>query len=595
MSDDNETWVRSPAAAPNKPATLHITPGTVLKSTYRIEQELGSGGMGTVFLATHIGLEKRMAVKVLSPRAVASPESLARFEREAKVAGKVSHPSMTHVIDFGLEQGTPYIVMEFVDGVELAQLIDRNGALPPRQAVAVMRQLVSLLRAAHALGIVHRDLKPANIKVLEEAPDTGQLFVKVLDFGIAKVLGDVAAALTSEGMMVGTPAYMAPEQITGKPIDGRTDLYSAGLIFHEMLSGTRAFTGETLARILHAQVTELPPPITRPLPEVVHQTLRKFHEKRPEDRFQDAAEADRALLACEEALRKFASDASQPRPDTGRFPAVEGLSSTMQRPEAVSAQPPPPAPVSQPPAPLAAPVSPPPNTGQRPAPAIVTDRQPAPVQPTPQAPLAPVAPHAPLAQAAHQVTPGPPAPPMGPRVPSAHAHAQPQRSSGSGKTVLLVVLAIAGMGFMTCFAGILWALGSGELEQAAAELDEEQAALEHQHHNGDPYHGGVPPTPDGQMPAPGCYAVELEFESYREENGRYGPWEIAGERSREPIPCNTVRPQAPSAAERELLAEWPPEVTVLRMEIRPSPPHAQEDPDTRRKVALIHARVENGF
>ena len=576
MSDDNETWARSPAASPNQPgATFQITPGTVLKGTYRIEQELGRGGMGTVFLATHLGLEKRMAVKVLSPRAVASAESLARFEREAKVAGKVSHPAMTHVIDFGLEQGTPYIVMEYVDGVELAQLIDRNGALPPRQAVAVMRQLVSLLRAAHALGIVHRDLKPANIKVIEEAPDTGQLFVKVLDFGIAKVLGDVAAVLTSEGMMVGTPAYMAPEQIAGKPIDGRTDLYAAGLIFHEMLCGTRAFQGETLARILHAQMTELPPPITRPLPEVVHQTLRKFHEKRPEDRFQDAAEADRALLACEEALRKFAPDAvSQPRPDTGRFPAVEGLDATMQRPEAAA--------VTPSPAP-AVPVSPPPHTGQRPAPVIATDRQPAPVPPTPQVPLAPVTP---------QIPPGQPAPPLGPRVP---AHVQPKRSSSSSMGCLVAALITGGLGFMTCFAGLLWAWQSGALEEAAAEMDESQAAHAPPHPGDIPHPGGVPPPPAADMFAPGCYAIVMEFESSREEDGQYGAWEVSDERSRAPVPCNTVHTQAPTAEQRELLVDWPPEAKVLRMQTLSSIPSTPDDPATRRKVVLIHALLENGY
>jgi len=276
MSDDNKTQLSGQVAeVPSKPTALQITPGLVLKGTYRIDAELGSGGMGTVYRATHIGLDKLMAVKVLSPRAVSTPDSLARFEREAKVAGKVSHPSMTDVIDFGVEQGTPYIVQEFVAGVELADLIERNGPMPPRRAVAVMRQIVSLLRAAHALGIVHRDLKPANVKVLQDPNDESQLFVKVLDFGVAKVVGDISGQLTSEGMLVGTPAYMAPEQISGKPIDGRTDLYSAGLIFHEMLSGHRAFRGETIARLalaggragLHARPGQGAAPQVRHQPE----------------------------------------------------------------------------------------------------------------------------------------------------------------------------------------------------------------------------------------------------------------------------------------------------------------------------------------
>jgi serine/threonine protein kinase len=569
MSEDDKTWLPRPAQPASKPASaVQLTPGTVLKSTYRIDTELGSGGMGTVFLATHLGLEKRMAVKVLSPRAVSSPESLARFEREAKVAGKVSHPAMTHVIDFGVEQGTPYIVMEYVDGVELAQLIDRKGALPPRQAVAVMRQLISLLRAAHALGIVHRDLKPANIKVIEESPDTGQLFVKVLDFGIAKVLGDIAGQLTSEGMMVGTPAYMAPEQISGKPIDGRTDLYSAGLIFHEMLSGTRAYQGETIARILHAQMTELPPPLTLPLPEVVHQTLRKFHEKRPEARFQDAAEADRALVACEEALRGFAPSVpgvSVPRADTGRFPAnaAGGLSATMQRPAAP-----------------AAPASPAPNTGEerKVVPAIVTDRQPAPVLPVPAAP------HAPAPQVA-EVRPAPPrAPPVAPRP----AHPQQVRASGGGfKGCLVAALAVGGLGFMTCFGSMLWAWQSGLLEEASKH---EHSGLGSDYPQQPTPPAYVVPQPTAHLPG-GCYAVVLEFESTRDEEGHYMPWEIAEERSRSPIPCNTVRAAAPRPEEQELFADWPDEAKLLRVQTLSSQPHTPGDPDTRRKVVLVHLQV----
>src|SRR5688572_25929604 len=260
MSEDDKTYLSEGRGAASQPATsLQIGPGAVLKGTYRVEAELGSGGMGTVYRATHIGLDKTMAVKVLSHRAISTPDSLARFEREAKVAGKVSHPAMTDVIDFGVEGGTPYIVMEYVSGVELAELLERQGALSPRRAVAVMRQIVSLLRAAHALGIVHRDLKPANIKIIQETSEESQIFVKVLDFGVAKVVGDISGQLTSEGMLVGTPAYMAPEQITGHPIDGRTDLYAAGLIFHEMLSGKRAFKGDTIARLLMAQMNDPPP------------------------------------------------------------------------------------------------------------------------------------------------------------------------------------------------------------------------------------------------------------------------------------------------------------------------------------------------
>ncbi|WP_224367724.1 serine/threonine protein kinase [Hyalangium versicolor] len=468
MSEDDKTYPPARNVPQHPPASaLQIGPGAVLKDTYRIEAELGHGGMGTVFRATHIGLDKTMAVKVLSPRAISSPDLLARFSREARVAGKVNHPAMTHVIDFGVEQGTPYIVMEYVDGIELAEYIERHGAMPLRQAVAVMRQIVSLLHAAHSLGIVHRDLKPSNIKIVQAGPDDGQLFVKVLDFGIAKVIGDMAGQLTSEGMMVGTPAYMAPEQISGKPIDGRTDLYAAGLICHEMLSGVRAFKGETIARILHAQLNEPPPPLALALPEVVRQTLQKFYEKRPEDRFQDAAQADRALMACEDAVRSLpTSSGVAPMPLQGGVArgvagAPESLSATMQRPESSGA--------AQAAAQAVGGFS---ATMQRPGAAVsagqplpsggtparpITDREQMPVPLAsggPSGPARPVTDRQPVPTplSAEQIpSPVPQVPVPGPHpapVPNAHRAANPRgKSPGSGKGCLIAVLVV---GFMGC-------------------------------------------------------------------------------------------------------------------------------------------------
>ncbi len=464
MNEDDKT--RPPARGPGSstpPSGIQIVPGAVLKETYRVDSELGSGGMGTVFLATHLGLDKRMAVKVLSPRAIGSPESLARFTREARVAGKVNHPAMTHVIDFGVEQGTPYIVMEYVNGVELAEFIERQGAMPSRQAVAVMRQIVSLLHAAHALGIVHRDLKPSNIKVVQAGPDEGQLFVKVLDFGIAKVVGDLAGQLTSEGMMVGTPAYMAPEQISGKPIDGRTDLYSAGLIFHELLGGVRAFKGETIARILHAQMTESPPPLPLALPEVLSQTLQKFYEKRPEDRFQDAAQADRALMACEEALR---SASMKGAPGT--------FSATMHRPESnVSEGPPSPA-GPGPARPVTDRQQAPAQFGSDGRPVVVrpvTDRQPAPV-------LAPAPIPAPI--------PGPV--PRGPQpVPGVKPGA---KSSGGGKGWLIAVVIVGFIGCLSCLGlGFLGWLGNqmhGQSNDDEPSFEEDGDGARQRHEVPDP-------------------------------------------------------------------------------------------------------------
>ncbi len=273
---------------------LQILSGTVLKGTYRIDRMIGMGSMGPVYRATHLGLDKAMAVKLLSPDALTTPQSFARFKREAMVVSGVNHPAMVHVIDFGEEQGTPYIVMEYVDGIDLAEYIAHQGPMPPRQAVAVMRQFVSLLRTMHAQGIIHRNLKPRNIRVLQDGEEDGQFFVKVLAFSLATVFGEPI-----HPAIQGTPTYMAPELLAGGQIDQRTDLYAAGLIFQEMLSGERPPPPPPLT--LRWGARPLPPAM--PVPNVVRQTLRMFCEERPQDRFQSAAEAEHALRACEDALR----------------------------------------------------------------------------------------------------------------------------------------------------------------------------------------------------------------------------------------------------------------------------------------------------
>jgi serine/threonine-protein kinase len=649
MSEDDKTYLSGERDGASKPAPpLEIRPGMVLKGTYRIEAELGSGGMGTVYRATHIGLEKTMAVKVLSRRAISTPDSLARFEREAKVAGKVSHPAMTDVIDFGVEEGTPYIVMEYVSGVELAELIERQGALTPRRAVAVMRQIVSLLRAAHALGIVHRDLKPANVKVLQETPEDSQIFVKVLDFGVAKVVGDVSGQLTSEGMLVGTPAYMAPEQITGQPIDGRTDLYAAGLLFHEMLSGRRAFKGETIARILHAQMNEPPPPLTVPVPDIVRQTLEKFCEKRPEDRFQDAAEADRALMACEDVLRppsvNIAAGAVLPTPaqeDTGGKTlayrpknAESGAgASGMAEPALVESKP---------------------SSAVSVSPSLVTEGQ----EVTREAP-SPV--HAPVpapvpAPVATRPVPAPIQPPL--------QAVEPRRASGSGKP--MAVLGVALLLVAAGVGGVVWAWKSGRLfgagsgaaqpppttgmavpsqpveppkdsapstrtgstavagagsptepgegqgtapTEPGAETTPPVAAADGQGSEtpteGTPEQGsaeqdnaGEPqPTeetpPPAQELAPGCYTVVVAFESSRGPSGAFGEWEPVSEDSRTPVSCDSL-PSGRGQEPEGLYTHWPDspsEQVLYTYKPLSFQPQKKGAPNTRRMVMKVHTRV----
>jgi serine/threonine protein kinase len=624
MSEDDKTYLSDGRGAASQPAApMQIGPGAVLKGTYRIEAELGSGGMGTVYRATHIGLDKTMAVKVLSHRAVSTPDSLARFEREAKVAGKVSHPAMTDVIDFGVEGGTPYIVMEYVSGVELAELLERQGALSPRRAVAVMRQIVSLLRAAHALGIVHRDLKPANIKIIQETPEDSQIFVKVLDFGVAKIVGDVSGQLTSEGMLVGTPAYMAPEQITGQPIDGRTDLYAAGLIFHEMLSGKRAFKGETIARILHAQMNEPPPPLTTPVPDIVGQTLQKFIEKRPEDRFQDAGEADRALMACEDVLRppsvNLAAGAVLPANEAQEV----GVRTVAYRPQTdgkgASGASDPEAPSSKPSSAVAV------------SPSLVREGKAVQQEP----PLVSAQPPEPASEAA---TPSAPVP-VRPSLPAA----EPQRASGGGKAAALVgvalVLIVAGVvgGLWAWKSGMFSATRAGSNAGAVAQTptqpgreegstpseptagtdtpDEGQEAAPSEPVAGtdtpatDPEdvpedEASAQPEPEqGEEPEdaaspedrlePGCYAAVVAFESSRQANGKYEPWMPKSVDSRTSVKCTAIPRQANIKQSNGLFDNWPDASWGKPLHYSPQrfEPQKKGEPNTRRMVVKVHTRV----
>ncbi|MBN1210899.1 MAG: protein kinase [Myxococcaceae bacterium] len=646
MSEDDKTHLAGAVEAPSKPAPpLQISPGVVLKGTYRVEAELGSGGMGTVFRATHVGLDKTMAVKVLSHRAISTPDSLARFEREAKVAGKVSHPAMTDVIDFGVEQGTPYIVMEYVSGVELAELIERSGPMSPRRAVAVMRQIVSLLRAAHALGIVHRDLKPANIKIIQESPEDTQIFVKVLDFGIAKVVGDISGQLTSEGMLVGTPAYMAPEQINGQPIDGRTDLYTAGLIFHEMLSGRRAFKGETIARILHAQMNEPPPPLTVEVPDLVRQTLQKFYEKRPEDRFQDAAEADRALMACEDVLRPPSGNlAAASVLSSSAAPALMGEASERESAPDNGARTLAYRPKQAEPAPVASGSAEPEASAGKPpssvavSPSLVKERKSTAEEPA----LVP----APGREAA---APEPVSAPVSrPEVPPLQT-VQPRSSSGGGKVVALLgvafVLVVAGL------AGGVWAWTSGRLsglvpfapspegegpavtvkseppptrpepievagadtpakpvederpvptqptedeEPAAAQPteDEEPAAAGTEEPEGEANaEGEAPPPSKGADEA--CFVSVVALESSRLPTGQFGPWLPASVNSRKPIDCASVSTKKLKREYRDLYKRWPESSSekVLQSQTLSFEPKKKGAPNTRRVVVKVHTRV----
>jgi serine/threonine-protein kinase len=270
------------------PGTTHALVGTVLDGSYRIEGLLGEGGMGAVYAATHLRLEKPVAVKVMARELTANVEALARFRREALVTSGLGHPHIVQVFDFSATPtGEPFLVMEFLDGEDLDHRLRRVARLSATDVVRMVKQVASALMATHNKGIVHRDLKPANIYLLEVAGETD--FVKVLDFGISKVRS-ASTKLTRTSSIMGTPNYMSPEQAKGKieDIDERTDQWALACIAWECLSGQGPFVGENVPSILFQIVHEPPSSL---LPQVaglhpqVEEILLRGLAKNKNDRF----------------------------------------------------------------------------------------------------------------------------------------------------------------------------------------------------------------------------------------------------------------------------------------------------------------------
>ena len=286
--------------------------GRTLDGQYRLDGILGEGAMGVVFRGTNLAVDKAVAIKMMRKETFAEPDAVERFKREAKVWSQLNHPSIAQVFDFGLQGDMPYLVMELVDGDDLSDVLDREGPLAPLRAIAVMRQLAAALEEAHRLGVVHRDIKPQNMMLLRYKPG-GRLVLKVLDFGMAKQVGNKSMSLTAPGILVGTPKYVAPEQVTEKPkIDGRTDLYAAGVLFYELLTGQPPFVG-TPHDVLFAHLGRQPEPLPESIPACVQEVVMKLLRKKPDERYQSAVDLEHALEACEDTMRgPSISSASNP-------------------------------------------------------------------------------------------------------------------------------------------------------------------------------------------------------------------------------------------------------------------------------------------
>ena len=278
--------------------------GTVLGDAYQLVRRIATGGMGTVYQAEHLRLGKRCAVKVMASELAANSEALTRFHREVEVTAKLDHPNIVQVMDFGAAPGgEPYLVMEYLDGEDLAQRLRRVGRFTPPAVAHIVKQVASALAATHAGGIVHRDLKPANI-ILLSLPGGGAAdsdFVKVVDFGISKVK-HAGPRLTRASVLMGTPHYMPPEQASGRidAIDHRSDQWALACIAWEMLAGQGPFWGKDVTALLFQIVHEDPLPQaarTARLPAPVFQVLQRALSKRPRDRFPGITAFSRALEA----------------------------------------------------------------------------------------------------------------------------------------------------------------------------------------------------------------------------------------------------------------------------------------------------------
>jgi serine/threonine-protein kinase len=288
---------------------------------FRIVRRLGEGGMGQVYLAEQLSLRRKVALKLLHPELAAQPTTLQRFKIEAEAAARATHANIVQVYAIGAADGLHYMALEYVEGRTLRDILDKKGPPELLVALSIMRQVAAALQRAHELGVIHRDIKPDNILL------TRRTEVKVADFGLSRIFAEDrrSPSLTQSNVSMGTPLYMSPEQVEGKNIDSRSDLYSFGVTCYHMLAGRPPFHGETAFEVVCQQVQKQPPPLAQIRPDLPADLCALVHRlmaKRPEDRPQTGREVGREVARLREAVAGGTQSQSAPVITPGPGPAT---------------------------------------------------------------------------------------------------------------------------------------------------------------------------------------------------------------------------------------------------------------------------------
>ncbi len=313
----------------------------MLAGKYRVERVLGRGGMGIVVEVTNLNLDARVALKFLHPQALENPVALERFQREARAAARIKNPHIAQVLDVdALPTGVPYIVMEYLEGRDLEGWLRERGTLPVEEAVGFVLQACSAIAEAHRVGIIHRDIKPANLFVTQSA--VGAPFIKVLDFGISKIIEDTAQNMTKTKAFVGSPLYMSPEQMkSARNADARSDIWSLGAVLFELLTGDVPYRGETIAELAVKVALSATPSVTErrsDVPDELERAIHKCLAKEPGERYSSVAELVTALLPFapyEQSLaeRPSNSPTGAPKPQQEASPKAQAHTAALPAPE----------------------------------------------------------------------------------------------------------------------------------------------------------------------------------------------------------------------------------------------------------------------